>query len=95
VIVASRLPIRRAGITNTGRMTSETRVICQDSSSIAPNVSSTVIMLDTTEDSVSVNACCAPSTSLFSLLISAPVWVLVKNASGIRWMCPNTPVRRS
>jgi len=95
VISASFLPIRRAGITNTGRITSAARVICQDRMSIVISTRITVIRLDTTDDSVSVNACWAPSTSLLSLLISAPVWVLVKNASGMRWMCPNTPVRRS
>ena len=59
-------------------------MICQDRVSIAAITSATVSRLLTTLDSVPVNACCAPSTSLFSRLISAPVWVRVKNAIGIR-----------
>ncbi len=39
---------------------------------------------ETMPDSVDVNACCAPITSLFSRLTSAPVCVRVKNCSGIR-----------
>ena len=34
-------------------------------------------------------------TSLLSRLISAPVWVRVKKAMGIRWMCSNTLDRMS
>ena len=49
----------------------------------------------TTEESVSVKACCAPSTSLFSREMSAPVWVRVKKASGICWMWANTFSRMS
>ncbi len=47
----------------------------------------------TTPDSVEVNACCAPITSLLSRLTSAPVWVRVKNASDIRCTCSKTRVR--
>ena len=50
---------------------------------------------ETTPDSVEVNACCAPMTSLLSRLTSAPVWVRVKNASGMRCTWSNTSVRRS
>ena len=50
---------------------------------------------DTTLDSTEVKACCAPMTSLFSREISAPVWVRVKNAIGMRCTCANTRVRRS
>ena len=52
-------------------------------------------MLDTVDTSVEVSACCAPITSLFSLLTSEPVWARVKNASGCRCTWPNTCVRRS
>ena len=55
----------------------------------------TLMTLLTTLDSVPVNACCAPSTSLLIRLISAPVWVRVKNAIGIRWMCSKTFERMS
>ena len=51
--------------------------------------------LETTPDSVEVKACCAPMTSLLSRLTSAPVCVRVKNATGIRWTCSNTWLRRS
>ena len=49
----------------------------------------------TTEENVSVKACWAPSTSLFSRDTSAPVWVRVKKAMGIFWMWSNTWVRMS
>ena len=46
--------------------------------------------MDTTPDSVEVNACWAPITSLLSRETSAPVWVRVKNATGIRCTCSKT-----
>ena len=95
VIACSRCPIRRAGSTKTGSRTSESTVICQDSENITPAVRTSAITLETTPDSVEVNACWAPITSLLSRLISAPVWVRVKNASGIRCTWSNTRVRRS
>ena len=52
-------------------------------------------VLDTVETRVDVSACCAPITSLFSLLTSEPVCALVKNAIGCRCTCVNTSVRRS
>ena len=70
-------------------------MICQDSVNITAAVSTRLTTLDTTPDSVEVNACWAPSTSLFSRLTSAPVWVRVKNASGIRCTWSNTAVRMS
>ncbi len=54
---------------------------------MATSVSTTPIALLTTLESVPVNADCAPSTSLLSRLMSAPVWVRVKNAIGMREMC--------
>jgi hypothetical protein len=42
-----------------------------------------------------VTACCAPMTSVLSLLTSDPVWARVKKASGCRCTWPNTLVRRS
>ena len=44
---------------------------------------------------MSVKACWAPMTSLLSRLISAPVWVRVKKAMGIFWMCSKTWERMS
>ncbi len=58
-------------------------------------VSSSETALDTTLESVDVNARCAPSTSLLSRETSAPVCVRVKNAIGIRCTCANTLVRSS
>ncbi len=55
----------------------------------------TLIRLETTDESVSVKACWAPSTSLLRRLISAPVWVRVKKAIGIFWMCSKTWDRMS
>ena len=95
MISCSRWPIRRAGSTNSGTRTSDSRVICQDSVSITPAVSTRPITLETTPDSVEVNACWAPMTSLFSRLTSAPVCVRVKKATGIRCTCSNTRLRRS
>ena len=88
-------PMRRAGTTNNGISTSERRVICHEIDSITANVSVSVTTLETTPDSVSENARCAPITSLPSLLTSAPVRVRVKNATGIRCTWSNTAVRRS
>ena len=79
-------PMSRAGTMNTGSSTSDSRVICQDRKNMAVSTITTVTRFDTTFASVSVNACCAPSTSLFSRVTSAPVWVRVKNAMGIFWM---------
>jgi hypothetical protein len=42
-----------------------------------------------------VKACWAPMTSLLSRLTSAPVWVRVKNATGICCTCSKTRLRRS
>ena len=66
-------------------MTSEITVICHDSENITTEVSTRLTTFDTSPDSVVVNACCAPRTSLLSRLTSAPVWVRVKNCSGMRW----------
>ena len=52
--------------------------------SIAIVTTTTEITLDTTLDSVVVKACCAPMTSEFRREMSAPVWVRIKNARGIR-----------
>ena len=87
VIDWSRRPSSRAGTTKTGSSTSEISVICQDSTNITASTSTTEIRLLNTVDRVPVNALCAPSTSELIRLISAPVWVRVKNAIGCRWRC--------
>ncbi len=73
VILASRLPTQRAGKMNTGNMRRAKTVICQLSINIATNVTPTVMALPITELKVSVNACCAPRTSLLRRDIKAPV----------------------
>ena len=75
VIAASRLPTQRAGSTNSGSRSRATSVICQDRMIIAPSTSTSDTTLDTTDDSVDVNACCAPTTSLLSRDTSEPVCV--------------------
>ena len=92
---AIRLPIRLAGITNSGSRTSARRVTCQLIEIITTRVSDRVTMFDTTPESVSENARCAPMTSLLSLLTSAPVRVRVKKATGIFCTWSNTERRRS
>ena len=94
MISASFRPIRRAGRMNTGSITSDSAVTCQDSVNITAAVRTSWMTLLTTPDSVEVNACWAPSTSLLSRLTSAPVWVRVKNCNGIRWTWSYTRVRR-
>ena len=80
----SRAPIRRAGSTKTGSITNDSAVICHESVNITAAVNTRLTTLDTSPDSVEVNACCAPSTSLLRRETSAPVCVRVKNASGMR-----------
>ncbi len=90
-----RRPTRLAGNTNTGRMIRLITVICHDRKNMTIRTRTTLIRLETTDDKVSVNACWAPMTSLLSRLIRAPVWVRVKKAMGIFWMCSNTWARMS
>ncbi len=73
VMLCSRAPMRRAGITKTGSMTSEIEVICQDSENMTPAVRTRLTTFDTRPESVEVNACWAPRTSLFRRLTRAPV----------------------
>ena len=88
-------PTRRAGITKIGSSTTASNVICHDSRSITPSVSTSTITLVTTPDSAEVKARWAPITSLLSRLTSAPVWVRVKKAIGMPCTWPNTLRRRS
>ncbi len=63
------------------------------SMTISVRISATRLL--TTPERVPLKACCAPMTSLFSLLTSAPVRVRVKKAMGIFWTWSKTAVRRS
>ena len=92
---ASLRPTILAGMRKIGSITSAARVSCQLRMSIAASTSTRLIRLDSTVDSVEVNACWAPITSELSRETSLPVWVRVKNASGIRTTWSNTWVRRS
>ncbi len=92
---AIRRPIRRAGSTKIGRSTRATSVTCHDNVTITASESTSWMTLVTSPDSVAVNVRCAPMTSLFSLLTSAPVRLRMKNATGIRCTCSNTALRRS
>ena len=87
------MPIRRAGSTNSGSSTSAISVICQEMRSITASVRISMTVLLTTLESVPLNARCAPSTSLFRRLTSAPVRVRVKNAIGWLWTWSKTAVR--
>ncbi|GAB3873752.1 hypothetical protein GCM10027610_141410 [Dactylosporangium cerinum] len=93
VIAARRLPTRRAGKMKTGSMTSDSRVTCQERVSITTAVRTSWMTLLTTPDRVEVNARWAPCTSLLSRLTRAPVWVRVKNCSGMSCTWPYTWVR--
>ena len=95
LITCSLRPTRLAGTTNSGSTTSASRVSCHCRASIAMRVVTSTTTLLTTLPSVLVTAVCAPTTSLFSRLTSAPVWVRVKKATGIRWTLPNRATRRS
>ena len=68
---------------------------CQAKVIITVTASVSWMMLATTLASVEVIADCAPMTSLFSLLTSAPVRVRVKKATGIVCTCAYTARRRS
>ena len=94
-IRAIRLPMRRAGTTNTGSSTSARSVICQDRVSITASAGTRVTTLPTTVDRVLLKARWTPMTSLLRRETRAPVRVRVKNATGIRCTWSKTAVRRS
>ena len=80
-----RRPTYLAGTRNSGTSTSAVSVSCHDSSAIAPTTMIRLKTFETEPDSVDVNACWAPITSLFRRDTSDPVSVRVKNAIG--WRC--------
>src|SRR4051812_31094258 len=61
VSVCNLRPNRLAGSTNTGSRINDSRVTCQDKLNMTPAVNNKPMTLDTTPDSVEVNACCAPT----------------------------------
>ncbi|MNJ82525.1 hypothetical protein D3C77_819910 [compost metagenome] len=58
-------------------------------------VSTSATVLETSPERVPAKADCAPMTSLFKRLTSAPVLVREKNATGIFCTWSKTAVRRS
>ncbi len=95
LIACSRRPTRLAGTTNSGSTIRAINVSCHCRANIASSVVINTMMLLTTLPSVLVTAVCAPTTSLFSRLVSAPVCVRVKKAIGIRCTLANRATRRS
>ena len=90
-----RRPTRRAGTMNSGSTTSDSSVSCHSRKAMAMSVVTSVMTFDATPPIVVVSARWAPMTSLLSRLVSAPVWVRVKNEIGMRCTWPNTATRRS
>ena len=62
---------------------------------MAMSVVTSTTTFDTTEPSVPVTARWAPMHVVVQRLISAPVWVRVKNAIGMRCTWSNSLTRRS
>ena len=91
----SRRPTRLAGMMKIGSTTNDNSVRRHSNATIAPRVAIRVTMLLTTLPSVLVNADWAPITSLFIRLMTAPVWVRVKKAIGIRCTLSNNATRKS
>ena len=92
-IPASLRPTRRAGAMNSGSTIRVRIVSCHSRINISGSVVARTMTLETTEPSVEVTAVCAPMTSLLRRLISAPVWVRVKNATGICCTLSNRATR--
>ncbi len=92
---ASCAPTQREVTSRIGKSSRHSNVTCQLRVNMVAPTTSTEIRLATVFDSVEVKARCAPITSLFSRLTSAPVWVRVKNASDCRCTWAKTLVRRS
>ena len=80
---------------NIGTKSSATSVICQRQERHRDEHETTMTALPTMLLRRSVNACCAPMMSLFSRLMSAPVWVREKNEIGIDWTWRKTLARMS
>ena len=88
-------PTRLAGMMNVGTMTRAMSVSRHSRPIITARVTTTSKTFCTTVPRVPVNACWAPSTSLFMRLMRAPVCVRVKKARGMRWTWSYNDERRS
>ena len=95
VMTCSFRPMRRAGMMNAGSTTSVRSVRRHSSPIITARVIARVIAFWTTVPMVFVTACCAPMTSPFMRLISAPVCTRVKNEMGSRWTWSKSATRMS
>ena len=82
-------------MTNSGSTDSASSVSRQSRTSIAASVVTRPMTLLTTLPSVLVTAVWAPTTSLLSRDVIAPVGVRVKKAIGMRMTLPNNVERRS
>ncbi len=94
-ICCSRRPTRLAGITNTGSTTRASSVRRHSRAIIASSEVTSTTTLLTTLPSVVVTAFWAPTTSLLSRDVRAPVGVRVKKAIGIRCTLANRARRMS
>jgi hypothetical protein len=65
----------------------------QFSRNMVTRVVTRLMRLEKTDPRVPVRARWAPTTSLFSRLVRAPVWVWVKKARGWRWTWSKRLVR--
>ena len=96
VFVAMRArtwPTWRCAITRIGMRITATSVSCHESRSMEMKAATTVTVLPSTLDTVFVSTPATPPTSFCSRDWIAPVLVLVKNASSIRWRCSNRRMR--
>ncbi len=85
----------RPGRMKNGMSARDSSVITQDRYTIVISTNTRVSPAENTVDRSWVTACWAPTTSVFSLLTSAPVCALVKNARGWRCTWSKILVRRS
>ncbi len=92
-ISANRRPTRRAGAMKSGS-TMRVRIVSRHSrKSMTGKVVASTMTLETTDPRVEVTAFWAPTTSLLRRLMRAPVWVRVKNATGIFWTLSKSATR--
>jgi hypothetical protein len=82
-----RWPTARVSQANSGSVTSDSTVSCQDSTSIATSVDSRITTLDRMVLAVSVITVCRPPTSLARRDWISPVRVAVKNRSDSDCRC--------
>ena len=82
------LPTRRDAAMNAGNTAIATALSRHSILTITARVTRVETRFAVSVTNVPVTACCAPTTSLLSRLITSPVLVDVKKPSDIRWRCP-------